>query len=156
MISRVGQATLHLLIVQIIIGALVPWTEFHHAARVAHITLASITWAAAVLLIILAARARANAGEQEDEMESRPVEMPPAPAGGSGAAPTMTLLDMASDYFWLTKPRVMVLLLLTALGGMVLAAQGLPSATIAVAVLTWRRACVRRRRGDQSRAGSQH
>ena len=135
MISRVGQATLHLLIVQIIIGALVPWTEFHHAARVAHITLASITWAAAVLLVILAARARANAGEQEDEMESRPVDMPPAPAGGSGAAPTMTLLDIASDYFWLTKPRVMVLLLLTALGGMVLAAQGLPSATIAVAVL---------------------
>ena len=135
MISRVGQATLHLLIVQIIIGALVPWTEFHHAARVAHITLASITWAAAVLLVILAARARANAGEQEDEMESRPVDMPPVPAGGSGAAPTMTLLDMASDYFWLTKPRVMVLLLLTALGGMVLAAQGLPSATIAVAVL---------------------
>ena len=135
MISRVGQATLHLLIVQIIIGALVPWTEFHHAARVAHITLASITWAAAVLLVILAARARANAGEQEEDVEGRASQMPPAPAGGSGAAPTMTLLDVASDYFWLTKPRVMVLLLLTALGGMVLAAQGLPSATIAVAVL---------------------
>ena len=136
MISRVGQATLHLLIVQIIIGALVPWTEFHHAARVAHITLASITWAAAVLLVILAARARANAGERGEDVEGgRATQIPPAPAGGSGAAPTMTLLDMASDYFWLTKPRVMVLLLLTALGGMVLAAQGLPSASIAVAVL---------------------
>ena len=135
MISRVGQATLHLLIVQIIIGALVPWTEFHHAARVAHITLASITWAAAVLLIILAARARANTGEQEEDVEGRASQIPPAPAGGSGTAPTTTLLDIASDYFWLTKPRVMVLLLLTALGGMVLAAQGLPSATIAVAVL---------------------
>ena len=60
MISRVGQATLHLLAVQIVVGALVPWTEFHHAARVAHITLASLTWAAAVLLVILAARAQSR------------------------------------------------------------------------------------------------
>ena len=136
MISRVGQATLHLLIIQIIIGALVPWTEFHHAARVAHITLASITWAAAVLLVILAARARANAGERGEDVEGgRATQIPPAPAGGSGAAPTMTLLDMASDYFWLTKPRVMVLLLLTALGGMVWRLRDLPSASIAVAVL---------------------
>ena len=133
MISRVGQATLHLLAVQIVIGALVPWTEFHHAARVAHITLASLTWAAAVLLVILAARARAS-GTEDDEMSTRS-QMPPAPAGGSGLAPASTLKVVATDYFWLTKPRVMVLLLLTALGGMVLAAQGLPSLTVAVAVL---------------------
>ena len=135
-ISRVGQATLHLLIVQIIIGALVPWTEFHHAARVAHITLASLTWAAAVLLVILAARARANADAPDDETESRPTQMPPAPAGGADTTPPTTALwATASDYFWLTKPRVMVLLLLTALGGMVLAAEGLPSVRVAVAVL---------------------
>ena len=132
-ISRVGQATLHLLAVQIVIGALVPWTEFHHAARVAHITLASLTWAAAVLLVILAARARNVAAE--DDGTNRQTQMPPAPAGGSGFAPTFSLRGVASDYFWLTKPRVMVLLLLTALGGMVLAAQGLPSLTVAVAVL---------------------
>ncbi len=133
MISRVGQATLHLLAVQIVVGALVPWTEFHHAARVAHITLASLTWAAAVLLVILAARARADA--TDDEAANRQTQMPPAPAGGSGMAATSTLRVTASDYFWLTKPRVMVLLLLTALGGMVLAAQGLPTLTVAVAVL---------------------
>ncbi len=133
MISRVGQATLHLLAVQIIVGALVPWTEFHHAARVAHITLASVTWAAAVLLVILAARARA--GPAEDESSGRYTQMPPAPAGGADIAQTSTLRVVASDYFWLTKPRVMVLLLLTALGGMVFAAQGLPNATVAVAVL---------------------
>ncbi len=133
MISRVGQATLHLLAVQIVIGALVPWTEFHHAARVAHITLASLTWAAAVLLVILAARARA--ARTEDDAESTQMQMPPSPAGGSGLAPASTLKVVASDYFWLTKPRVMVLLLLTALGGMVLAAQGLPQLTVVVAVL---------------------
>ncbi len=133
MISRVGQATLHLLAVQIIVGALVPWTEFHHAARVAHITLASLTWAAAVLLVILAGRAKTDAAE--DEATGRQTQMPPAPAGGSGMAATSTLRATASDYFWLTKPRVMVLLLLTALGGMVLAAQGLPTLTVAVAVL---------------------
>ena len=133
MISRVGQATLHLLAVQIVIGALVPWTEFHHAARVAHITLASLTWAAAVLLVILAARAKA--ARAEDDAESTQMQMPPSPAGGSGLAPASTLKVVASDYFWLTKPRVMVLLLLTALGGMVLAAQGLPQLTVVVAVL---------------------
>ena len=133
MISRVGQATLHLLAVQIVIGALVPWTEFHHTARVAHITLASLTWAAAVLLVILAARAKTDGAE--DEATGRQTQMPPAPAGGSGMAATSTLRATASDYFWLTKPRVMVLLLLTALGGMVLAAQGLPTLTVAVAVL---------------------
>ena len=134
MISRVGQATLHLLAVQIIIGALVPWTEFHHAARVAHITLASLTWAAAVLLVILAARARANADAPESGSASRPTGMPQVPAGGSGTAP-LTIRTIAMDYFWLTKPRVMVLLLLTALGGMVLAAQGLPTLQVAAAVL---------------------
>ncbi len=133
MISRVGQATLHLLGVQIIVGALVPWTEFDHAARVAHITLASLTWAAAVLLVILASRARARAAG--DDATDRQTQMPPAPAGGADIAQTSTLRMVASDYFWLTKPRVMVLLLLTALGGMVLAAQGLPNATVAVAVL---------------------
>ncbi len=122
MVSRVGQATFHLLIVQIIVGALVPWTEFHHAARVAHITLASLTWAAAVLLVILAARARANPSL-------------PTPAGASDTMHRTTLWATASDYFWLTKPRVMVLLLLTAFGGMVLAAQGLPPLTVAAAVL---------------------
>ena len=136
-ISRVGQATLHLLLVQIIIGALVPWTEFHHAARVAHITLASLTWAAAVLLVILAARARTREITEGDNDAgvNRPSELPPAPAGGSGFAPASSLRDVASDFFWLTKPRVMVLLLLTALGGMVLAAEGLPSVQVAVAVL---------------------
>ncbi len=134
MISRVGQATLHLLAVQIIIGALVPWTEFHHATRVAHITLASLTWAAAVLLVILAVRARREATEGETARGPEP-QIPTAPAGGSGIAPPATLKGTASDFFWLTKPRVMVLLLLTALGGMVLAAQGLPSMIVAVAVL---------------------
>ncbi len=137
LISRVGQATMHLLAVQIIVGALVPWTGFDHATRVAHITLASLTWAAAILLVILASRARAIAAHspENETGTSNLIQMPPPPAGGSGIGPSTALMTTASDFFWLTKPRVMVLLLLTALGGMVLAAQGMPSVTVAVAVL---------------------
>jgi heme o synthase len=39
------------------------------------------------------------------------------------------------DYLTLTKPRIMVLLLVTAAGGMVVGAQGLPSAALAAATL---------------------
>ena len=138
MLGRVGMASIHILLLQVIVGALIPWTEFHHAARVAHITLASLAWGALVLLVIIAARRRNMAGpegeEDEDPGTAPASRMPPVPSGGSDTAP-LTLRTMASDYFWLTKPRVMVLLLLTALGGMVLAAQGLPTLQVAAAVL---------------------
>ena len=138
LLGSVGMAAIHILALQIIVGALIPWTEFHHAARVAHITLASLSWASLVLLVILSARRRRMAGPDggadTDPAVGPSSSMPQVPAGGSGAAP-LTLRTMATDYFWLTKPRVMVLLLLTALGGMVLAAQGLPTLQVAAAVL---------------------
>jgi protoheme IX farnesyltransferase len=43
--------------------------------------------------------------------------------------------SLIRDYIALTKPRIVVLLLLTALGGMFLAAQGAPEASIALLVL---------------------
>lgn len=44
-------------------------------------------------------------------------------------------LGVVRDYIALTKPRIISLLLVTAVGGMVLAAKGLPDPTIAVLVL---------------------
>ena len=42
---------------------------------------------------------------------------------------------MVADYVALTKPPIMFLLLITALGGMVLAAQGVPSISLVALVL---------------------
>ena len=42
---------------------------------------------------------------------------------------------MISSYIALTKPKIIVLLLITALGGLFLASAGLPNLTIAAAVL---------------------
>ncbi len=48
-----------------------------------------------------------------------PIENPAEKPGG--------LIGMASDYLTLTKPPIIVLLVITAIGGMFLAAQGIPS-----------------------------
>ena len=46
-----------------------------------------------------------------------------------------TVRTVMADYLALTKPPIMVLLLITALGGMLLAAQGLPSASLIALVM---------------------
>lgn len=46
-----------------------------------------------------------------------------------------TIKDVASDYLTLTKPPIMILLLITALGGMFLAAQGVPSVPLLALVM---------------------
>ena len=43
--------------------------------------------------------------------------------------------SVVADYLALTKPPIMVLLLITALGGMLLAAQGVPSVSLVVLVM---------------------
>lgn len=49
--------------------------------------------------------------------------------------PSSSLRATVSDYIALTKPRIISLLLITALGGMFLAAQGIPSSTLVAFVL---------------------
>ena len=50
-------------------------------------------------------------------------------------AHTKSTPSVVRDYIALTKPRIISLLLLTAVGGMVLAAKGLPDPAIAISVL---------------------
>jgi protoheme IX farnesyltransferase len=119
--ARIALIGAHLLAAQIIVGALIPWTRFEHLPRVLHITLATATWGAMVVLAVMAARHRSAAAE-----------LAGVAPGSSGRR---TASGLMADLFWLTKPRVMVLLLVTAFGGMVLAAQGLPPLTVAIAVL---------------------
>ncbi|MBI2936077.1 MAG: protoheme IX farnesyltransferase, partial [Chloroflexi bacterium] len=112
-----------LLVAQMLAGALNPWSGFAVAARAVHLSLATALWGTLVVLSTLAWRplltAKANSSQAQ-------------PAVGSSARPMLLLLR---DYVILTKPRVMVLLLITALGGMVLASKGVPSLTLVSIVL---------------------
>lgn len=60
----------------------------------------------------------------------------PAPVLGAPEAPgAKTLLNIVNDYVALTKPRIISLLLVTALGGMFAAAHGIPDAGLVLVVL---------------------
>lgn len=97
--------TAGLFALQVLIGALNPITRFSPWALGAHPAAASALWCAVVALAVVAWR-------------------PPF-----GARTTIR------DVVALTKPAIMSLLLVTALGGMFLAARGVPSAPLVLAVL---------------------
>jgi protoheme IX farnesyltransferase len=111
-----------LTVAQVLAGAANPWFQFVPAAQAVHLGLATALWGSLVLLTALA---------------SRPLLIPVA-----GAA--LTVEEFVSgrpwgailkDYVTLTKPTIMSLLLLTAAGGMALAAQGAPPMRVVLAVL---------------------
>ncbi|MBI2170759.1 MAG: protoheme IX farnesyltransferase [Chloroflexi bacterium] len=98
---------------QMLVGAANPWTQFSDLARIAHLSLATALWGASVVLLALAWR--------------------PSAAESSGRG--VLALGVIADYLLLTKPLIIMLLLLTALGSMFLAAQGAPPASTVFLVL---------------------
>lgn len=95
-----------------LVGAVNVWTRFHAAANVAHLTVAAGTWVALVLAsayaYVPATVAREGAGQEQPRGRSR------APRGGWRA------------YVGLMKPGIVALLVITTIGGMVIAARGWP------------------------------
>jgi heme o synthase len=98
-------ATAAIFVAQVAIGAANPLTQFSPWALGAHPALASLLWCSVVALAAVAWR----------------------PVAAQGA--------FARDLVALTKPAIMSLLLLTALGGMFLAARGVPPFGILAATL---------------------
>ena len=125
LIGRVALVLVHLLALQFLAGALIPWMQFSQFPRVLHIALATGVWGCAVLLMALASRWTATqAGADFGRAPARR-------EGGDTGTASSFLMDLVT----LTKPRVMVLLLVTATGGMVLASRGMPPLGVAAAVL---------------------
>ena len=111
-----------LTVAQVLAGAANPWFQFVPAVQAVHLGLATAMWGSLVLLTALA---------------SRPLLIPVAGAALAveefvWGRPWRAILK---DYVTLTKPKIMSLLLITAAGGMVLAAQGAPSMRVVLAVL---------------------
>ncbi len=102
-----------LMVAQVFVGAANIWFRLHPAVSVAHLAVATIVWVLLVLAV-LADRALASATVQQER----------AAVLGAMQRP---LGEVVRDYLVLTKPGVMVLLLVTTLCAMLVAAQGVPS-----------------------------
>ena len=101
------------------------------AAQVIHLSLASALWGHLVAMAVVAARLKFEPGEEAaatGRVNGDASEAATSSASGG-------LRAVIGDYVALTKPRVMSLLLVTAFGGMVLAAEGLPGAGLIATVI---------------------
>ncbi len=98
-------ATVALFVAQVLVGAANPLSGFSPWALGAHPAVASLLWCSVVAMTVV---------------------------GFHPGAPSRT---MVADLVALTKPQIMSLLLLTALGGMFLASRGVPSFGLLVATL---------------------
>jgi protoheme IX farnesyltransferase len=122
---RLATTTLALLVAQILVGGanvlsgLAPW------ARAAHVGLSALIWAAVVALA-MAARQEPVGHGLEPERADGAADAPPAGA---------SLGDTVRAYVALTKPRIIVLLLIITVPAMVLAAGTVPPLGLIAATL---------------------
>ena len=105
-----------LLVLQVLLGALNVEYKLAAGVTTSHLATAAALFAVLVMLAVLAARGRV---------------MPPLPAAGGGADRWQRMLS----YVALTKPRIIVLLLITAFAAMLVAAPGVVSPWIIVFTL---------------------
>ena len=130
-LAGMGMGAAALVVAQVLAGAANPWFRFVPAAQIIHLSLASALWGHLVAMAVVAARLKFEPGEEAAATghgHSEPSEAEPGPT-------SQGLRTVVSDYVALTKPRVMSLLLVTAFGGMVLAAEGLPGAGLIATVI---------------------
>jgi heme o synthase len=100
-----------LIAAQIFIGAATVWSEQNPIASAAHLGVAGVIWGLLIGAVVL------------DRMV--PMSLP---FGSADHAPAQRpFRETLADYVEFTKPRIMVLLLITTLGGMLIAAAGWPS-----------------------------
>jgi protoheme IX farnesyltransferase len=112
---------LALFVAQVMVGAANVWTKLRPWAVVLHVTFAVLVWA--TLVALGAASRRYLAAAEPEEALAR--------TNGQ----RRSLRQTASAYVRLTKPRIIVLLLVTTVPAMMLAAGGLPSIGLVLATL---------------------
>jgi protoheme IX farnesyltransferase len=123
LVVRLSTTALVLFVAQIMVGAANVWTRLRPWAVVAHVALSVLIWATVVALATVASRVAARQPQSEpDADESTEVERP-------------SLRDTVTAYYRLTKPRIVLLLLITTVPAMLLAAKGLPSPWLILATL---------------------
>jgi protoheme IX farnesyltransferase len=111
---RLSTLALILLCAQILVGGANVLTELATWARATHVALSALVWSTIVALAVVA---RTEPVQPDDVVDPAPV----------GAEERPTLGDTVRAYVALTKPRIIVLLLIITAPAMVLAAGHLPS-----------------------------
>lgn len=114
--------TLALYVVQIGVGAANVWTDLSAASVTAHVVLSALIWGTLV--------ATATVGHR---LSAGPPRIDEGDARSNGKHPTFR--ETTGAYFALTKPRIILLLLVTTVPAMVLAERGIPSIGLIAATL---------------------
>jgi protoheme IX farnesyltransferase len=128
-IVRLATLGVVLFVAQIAVGAANVFSRLKPWAVVLHVALAVLIWATAVALATVAwRRARDGTGDTEPAVDDARDE------AGDGPVPP-SVRDTITAYFRLTKPRIIVLLLITTVPAMMLAAGGMPSPWLILATL---------------------
>jgi protoheme IX farnesyltransferase len=121
---RLSTLALLLFVAQILSGAANVWTRLRPWAVVLHVALSVLIWAT---LVALATISRLPA--------DRPIGAGPAAPEDTGGAGRGDLRETIGAFVRLTKPRIVVLLLITTVPAMILAGGGLPSLWLILATL---------------------
>lgn len=115
---------LALFVAQVMVGAANVWTRLRPWAVVLHVALSVLIWAT---VVTLAAVARGRSAV--------PAEVAPEPAPQEAATGPRSIRETTISYVRLTKPRIILLLLITTVPAMVLASRGMPSPWLVMATL---------------------
>src|SRR2546429_259526 len=113
--------TLAALAFQVAVGAAVVTLHLPAALRGLHLALASAVWTGTVVLAVIASRL--------------PRAEQPLGIRGASRSAGRPVRDVVLDYISLAKPRIIPLLLITALGGMMMAERGWPSTGLVLLTL---------------------
>ncbi|HUF58856.1 MAG TPA: heme o synthase [Actinomycetota bacterium] len=120
---RLSTIALALFVVQVMVGAANVWSRLRPWAVVAHVALSVLIWATVVALATVASRLVASRPHPDREAEDE------------AGAKRPSLRDTVTAYYRLTKPRIVLLLLITTVPAMLLAAGRLPSPWLILATL---------------------
>jgi protoheme IX farnesyltransferase len=113
-----------LFVAQIVVGAAQVWSRLKPWAVVAHVALSVLIWATLVALATVSRRFASHA---------KGAGVDPDAVRGNGKG--TTLRNTVTAYVGLTKPRIIVLLLITTVPAMFLAQRGLPPVWLILATL---------------------
>jgi len=115
-------------VIQAVIGGAVVLTKIHLVFRGLHLAMAAAVWTASIVVVVLAARARQQqpSGVGQADRSSQP---------RSTSAPAVSLKSTIGAYVRLTKPWIIVLLLVTTFAAMLIAQRGLPALPLVVFTL---------------------
>jgi protoheme IX farnesyltransferase len=115
---------LGLFVAQVIVGATLVWSRLAAPAKVAHVVISSLIWGSLIALATTSRRLVGHRPPPGTETEN-----------GQSAAPKRSLRQTTAAYFQLTKPRIVLLLLITTVPTMVLAAGRFPSIWLVLSTL---------------------